>query len=180
MRNTHTPLAAAILLAGCGSADTDGDGKISAAEAIAEAKNATVEQRPGMYQITFELLDFQASGVPEEAKQRVRNAIANGLGGGRFQCETAEDVVDAGAGKMIEELAQGRCTLTAFDVSADSYSATADCAGGPGGPREIELDGTMTTESSTATAVVKEEVPGVGEATTTVRINSRRFGECAR
>ena len=173
------PLAAAILLAGCGSADTDGDGTISAEEAAAEAANGSVVQRPGQYKVTYELLDFRIPNVPDDARQRVRDAVANGLGGGSFECVTAQDVADGGAAKMIEDLAKSDCTMTAFDVSGATFSATAQCSQRQGATRVVDMEGTMTAESSTATLVVTEDVPDVGTATTTIRANAERFGECA-
>ena len=180
MRTIHVmPLAAAILLAACGSADTDGDGTISVEEAAAEAAKASVTQRPGQYKITYELLDLQIPGVPDDARQRVRDAVANGLGGGSFECVTAEDVADGGAAKMIEDLAKSDCTMTAFEVSDAAFAATAQCSRRQGATQVVEMEGTMTAESSTATLVVTEDVPDVGTATTTIRANSQRFGECA-
>jgi hypothetical protein len=180
MRAIHlVPLTAGILLTGCGSADADGDGRISPAEAAAEAAKTSVRQRPGEYQYTFELLDFQVPDVPDAARQRMRDAVANGLGGGYFQCVTPADVAEGGAAKMIESLAKSDCTMTEFSVSSDSYTATARCVR-RGVTQDFEMEGVMAAESATATVVVSQNVPNLGAAKTTFRLNARRFGECAR
>ena len=76
MRPIHSlPLAAAILLAACGGGETDadGDGELSADEVAAEAEGM-VQPRPGQYRTTLELVEFDAPGMPDSAKQQMQSA----------------------------------------------------------------------------------------------------------
>lgn len=181
MRIIHTvPLAAAVLLAACGSGETDadGDGELSADEVAAEA-SGMVQPRPGQYTTSLELLEFDAPGMPEAAKQQMQQVFAQGLAEGNTFCMTEEDASQNGPRQMVENLAEQDCEMKTFNVSGGSVVAEMQCAAEGGGPGTLKMEGEMTAESSTMTMDMTQETPGVGEVKMKMRVNSRRTGDCA-
>jgi len=181
MRLIHTvPLAAAILLAACGGgeADADGDGEISSAELAAEAEGL-VQPRPGQYSAKLELLEFDAPGMPAEAKEQMQQIFASGLSDGNSFCMTEADVAENGPEKMVENLAEGDCTMNSFNVSGGTVVADMQCPGPSGATSKVHMEGTMTAEGSTMTMDMRQDIAGMGATTMKMRVTSRRTGDCA-
>src|SRR5690606_8094261 len=156
------PLAAAIALAACGGdADTDADGKVSAEE-IAAASEGMVQPLPGQYRASLELLEFEAPGLPEGAKEQMQQIFASGLAEGNSFCMTEEDVAKDGAEEMVKNLAESDCTMNAFNVSGGNVTADMQCPGEGGGTSTVKMDGTMTAEGSVMTMDMSQEVPNMG------------------
>jgi hypothetical protein len=181
MRAIHTlPLVAATLLAACGSGETDadGDGALSGEEVVAEAAGM-VQPRPGQYQTTLELLEFDAPGVPEAVKEQMQQAFASGLAEGNTFCMTEAQAAENGPRQMVENLAESDCEMTTFNVSGNSVVAEMQCAGEAGGINTVKMEGEMTAESSTMTMDMAPELPGTDGMAMKMRVSSQRIGECA-
>lgn len=180
MRLVHTlPLAGAILLAACGGdADTDADGKVSAEE-IAAASEGMVQPLPGQYRASLELLEFEAPGLPEGAKEQMQQIFASGLAEGNSFCMTEEDAAKNGAEEMVKNLAESDCTMNAFNVSGGNVTADMQCAAEGGGTSTVKMDGTMTAEGSVMTMDMSQEVPNMGATRMKMRVTSQRIGDCA-
>ena len=179
MRAIHTlPIVAAILLAACGgNSDADGDGKISGDEAAAAAEGM-VQPRPGQYRTTAELLDFDMPGMTDQQKDQMRQLMAGSMAEGNTTCLTREQAAQNGAKKMVQDMAEGDCTIKTFDVSGNNVVAEMECAG-QGGPKGVvRMEGEMAAESSTMTMEFNQDVPGQGQAHIKMRMNSQRIGEC--
>ena len=173
------PLAAAIALAACGgNADTDADGKVSAEE-IAAASEGMVQPRPGQYRASLELLEFEAPGLPEGAKEQMQQIFASGLAEGNSFCMTEEDVAKDGAEEMVKNLAESDCTMNAFNVSGGNVTADMQCPAEGGGTSTVKMDGTMTAEGSVMTMDMSQEVPNMGATRMKMRVTSQRIGDCA-
>ena len=182
MRATHTlPLAAAILLAACGGgdADADGDGAVSGEEIAAEAEGM-VQPEPGQYTATLELLEFDAPGMPEEAKTQMQQIFAQGLSEGNSFCMTEEDVAQGGPEQMVKNLAESDCTMNSFNVTGGTVVADMQCPGQTGaGVSKVHMEGQMRTDGSTMTMDMSQEMPNVGATTMKMRVTSKRTGDCA-
>lgn len=171
------PLAAAIVLAGCGGgADSDGDGDLSADEVAAEAQGL-IQPRPGQYRASIELLEFDVPAMPEGAKQQMQQIFASGLAEGNSFCMTEEDAARNGPEEMVKNLAEGDCTMNAFNVSGATVSADMQCSA-DGIASTIRMDGTMATESSAMTMDMTQGIPNVGETRMKMRVTSQRIGDC--
>src|SRR5690606_31189676 len=159
MRLVHTlPLAGAILRAACGGdAEPDADGKVSAAEHAA-APEGMVQPLPGQYRASLELLEFEAPGLPEGAKEQMQQIFASGLAEGNSFCMTEEDAAKNGAEQMVKNLAESDCTMNAFNVSGGNVTADMQCAAEGGGTSTVKMDGTMTAEGSVMTMDMSQEV----------------------
>lgn len=181
MRTVHAlPLAAAILLAACGSgaSDADGDGKLSNEEVAAEA-SGLVQPRPGQYRTSLELLEFDAPGMPEEAKQQMQQIFASGLQEGNTFCMTEADVAENGPEQMVKNLAESDCTMNSFNVSGNTVVADMQCPGEGGGTSKVRMEGQMSAEGSTMTMDMDQEIAGMGATKMKMRVTSERTGDCA-
>lgn len=180
MRLIHAmPLAAAALLAACGSdADTDGDGAVSGAELAAEAEGL-IQPRPGQYEVALELLEFDAPGIPEAAKEQMRTMFAGGFTEGRTFCMTPEDAAENGPEQMVKNLAESDCTMQKFNVSGGDIEAEMQCPSEQGGAGTIKMQGRMTAERSSMTMEMKQAMPNLPATTLKVKVDSRRVGECS-
>jgi hypothetical protein len=183
MRLIHTvPLAAAILLAACGGnaddAATDEGSTVSRADA-ATAAQSLIQPRAGQYKVALELLDFQAPGVPDAGKARLREIFASGLAEGNTFCLTPEQAARGGAEQMVKNFAESDCTVGKFNVSGNTVSSEMQCPGEQGGTRTVKLDGQMTAESSTMTMETSQNIPNAGATSMKIRVNSQRIGDCS-
>jgi hypothetical protein len=182
MRTIHTlPLAAAMLLAACGGndADADNDGAVSGAEASAEAAGL-IQPRPGQYRASLELLEFEAPGMPAEAKDQMKQIFSSGLAEGNTFCMTEQDAADNGPEQMVKNLAEGDCTMKSFNVSGSTVVADMQCPGDVEGMmRTVHLEGQMSAEGSTMTMETSQNMPNIGATSMKLRVTSERVGDCA-
>jgi len=179
MRLIHTaPLAAAILLTACGGdADTNDDGAVTGEEVAAEAADL-VHPKPGQYRTTLELMEFDAPGVPDAAKQQMQQIFTSGLAEGNTFCVTQAQVDDNGPEQMVRNLAEADCTMNSFDVSGNTVVADMQCPGEGGATRSVKMDGQMTAESSTMTMTTEQDIPNLGTTKMRVKVSSQRVGDC--
>lgn len=181
MRTVQTlPLVAAILLGACGGgdADTNADGALTTEEVAVEAQGM-VQPRPGQYRTTLELLEFDAPGVPDDAKAKMQEAFASGLSEGNTFCMTEAQAAQNGPRQMVENLAEAKCDMKAFNVSGNSVVAEMQCPGQGGKSNTIKMEGDMTADSSVMTMDMTQDMPGTGALTMKMRVNSERIGECS-
>jgi hypothetical protein len=181
MRLIHSaPLAAAILLAACGGdADTDGDGAISSDEVAAEAAGA-IQPQPGLYRTSFELLELDIPGMPEEMQQQMQaqmGTVAGGAGGLTY-CLTPEDAAANGAEEMAKNMAASDCTVARFDVSGGTISTEMQCKDSSGGTSKVTMDGQMSATGSTMTMTNDIAMPDGSRMQTKARVTAERTGDC--
>jgi hypothetical protein len=180
MRTIHTlPFAAAILLAACGGeTDADGDGNLSDEEVAAEAAGI-VQPQPGQYRASIELLEFEAPGMPPDAKEQMQQIFASGLTEGNSFCMTEEDVAEGGPEEMVKNLAESDCTMKSFNVSGNTIVADMQCPGEGGGTSTVRMEGQMRADGSTMTMEMGQDIPGMGATNMKMRVTSERTGDCA-
>ena len=180
MRLVHTaPLAAAVLLAACGSgADSNNDGKVSSDEVVAEAAGA-IKPQPGLYRTSFEMLELNVPGMPDAVKQQMQ-AQMGGTGAARTStfCLTPEEAAANGAEQMAKNMAEGNCTVGRFAVSGGTISTEMTCTGAGGATSHVVMDGQMTATTSTMTMTNEMEMAGMGKMQMKARTTSERIGDC--
>ena len=174
------PLAATILLAACGGGDDEAaEGEALTGDEVAAAAEGMVQPRPGEYRTSLELLEFNAPGIPEAAKQQMQQVFASGLAEGNTFCMTEADAAANGPEEMVKNLAESDCEMTTFDVSGNTVSAVMQCAGEDGAASSVRMNGEMTAESSTMTMDMQQQIAGMGDVQMKMRVNSERIGECS-
>jgi len=180
MRPIHTlPLVAAILLASCGGDDQAADGEALTGDQVAAEAGDMVQPRPGQYRTTAELIEFDVPNAPAGMADQLKAAFAGGLAEANTFCMTDEDAAENGPRKMVEDLAEGDCTMNTFNVSGGSVVADMQCAHDGGTPSRIKMEGEMGAERSTMTMDMTQQIAGAGDVHMKMRMNSQRIGECA-
>lgn len=174
-----TPIALGLVLAACGesgSADTDGDGVISAEEMSAAVADREPMQ-PGNYQLSMEVLELEdPESSPEELQQA--RAFFEMMGSmAPPQCMTAEDL-DGGMMDVAEQMQSGDCQITSMNTSGANMNAEMSCQSDGGGTANVTIDSTQTATSSemTMTAV---ETSDAGDKRLSMRIGMERIGDCS-
>jgi len=178
MRLIHTaPLAAAILLAACGG-DAD-DGTVSGDEVAAEAAGA-IKLQPGQYRTTSEMLEFNIPGASDAVKQAAQAQMGGAAEVAKpiLTCLTPEQVAANGPEQMAKSMAQGNCTVARFDVTGGTISSEMQCTGADGITTKVQMDGQMTSTSSTMTMTQEINMGAIGMAQLKARVTSERVGDC--
>ena len=172
-------LCPAIVLAACGGsgADADGDGEITAEEAVTEA-SGMVKPRPGQYSSSVELVDFDLPGADPQQVAAMRGMM-EGVGRQTHSFCLTEAEADEGFRKMAENMQNGDCTIEEFDASVSKIDAQMTC-NTEQGAASVKLTGTGTAESSEMTmdmSQTSDMIPG-GEMQMVMKVTNRRTGEC--
>jgi hypothetical protein len=180
MRTIHVlPLVAAILLAGCGDkAGESGEGAVSNEEAAARAEGM-VQPQPGQYRTSLELLEFDIPGMTDQMKAQMRSIVGGEFAKGNTYCLTPEEAAANGPKRMAENMAEGNCSFSKFDVSAGTLSADMQCTGDDGLTSHVLMNGMMTQTSSDMTMTMNQDMEGVGQVRMKIRAKSERTGDCA-
>lgn len=178
MRSIHLlPLAAAVLLTACGGGSDTRDSEPDRADAAAGDAADVARLEPGLYRATFELLEFEAPDLPEAGRARAEQIFTSGLTEHDY-CLTPQDIAENGPRKLVENVAEGGCTMSRFNVSGSKIVATLRCPGEAGNPRDVGIEGQMTAEGSTMTMVSDQVLPGVGQVSLKTQVTSERIGDC--
>ncbi|MFM7348400.1 MAG: DUF3617 domain-containing protein [Erythrobacter sp.] len=174
---THATIAAAavaLFLAGCsgaGSADADGNGKVSLGEAAKEVEDAGLKPQPGLYRTTVTMTDLQIPGLPPEMK---------GHGAGMTttveDCLTAEEV-GKGFEEMVKQGQNGECGYESFTLSGNKLDAVMVCKA-EGREVRSNLSGTASATGADLVATTQMAFDGAGKAKMTASVKHERVGAC--
>lgn len=167
-----------LTLAACSGGDDAADEGLDADE-VAAALEGSPQMRPGLYESSGTLLEFDVPGVPASQIESVRSMMAESMGATNTFCLTQEEI-DEGPGRMVQQMAESDCTVSNLDVSSNSMSGEMQCRGEGGLNGSVKIDGTMRGDSSTMVMETIQSMPGIpGEgARMKMQIDSRRIGEC--
>lgn len=174
--------APALMLAGCnaaeeGTADADGDGKISSEE-MAGAAKALTKLQPGEYKMSMELLEIEDANLSEEDIKKAKEGFAMMSNMAPPRCITGEEE-DEGMMGLAKEMQNGDCETTKLNSSASKIDAEMTCSG-PNGTATVVLDGTASETSSSMTMTMSqpEGQDAGGPKKAVMRIGMERTGDC--
>ncbi|MEM1133417.1 MAG: DUF3617 domain-containing protein [Pseudomonadota bacterium] len=167
--------AGALMLSACGSesADSDGDGEISADEA--KEAMADVEMTPGEYEMTVSFSEIDAPGLPEAAKGAMMEQI--GKGTTVKTCITEEQAKDPGASMFGQPEGSG-CTMDKLERSGNEMSVDMTCEA-QGMKIVSVMDGTFEADGYAMDIDQKMTGSPAGDMSMKGRIESKRIGDCA-
>ena len=184
MKRSHfaVPFALAIILSACGSDDAveDENAATETSEAVdvegAAEELSRIEIRPGQYESSAKLVNFEVPGLPEQFAEQVREELAKSLSQGNSFCVTSEEA-SQGPERMLQEMAESDCTFNRFDVSGGDVNADMQCTPSDGSPARVQMTGNIGAQGSTMRMETAQETPN-GTVNLTVDLESRRVGDC--
>ncbi len=179
------PLAAAMLVAGCGG-DAAADKAGGTAATSTSEKGALAREmanaprlRAGQYSVAMEAVRFDIPGMPPEQAQMMQQMMAGVSAQQQSHCVTEEES-QASLEDMYRRLGEGNCTMDNFDVSGTRMTEQMTCSGGENRSSRISIAGEMGTESSDTRMVMALTDPSLpqGNAEMEMRVRMTRTGDC--
>lgn len=171
-------LGSALALAACGdsgSADTDGDGTVSADEMRAEVMSDGMSIRPeaGKYKVTMNFVKADIPGAPPEMQNMMSSAMNN-----TFEyCMTAEEA-ERGFEEALTEGQDESCTIEKFDLNGGDIDMAMTCSPAEGGTMRMTMNGNVSPTKSEINVVSNGTLPGLGEANIEMAMVQERIGDC--
>lgn len=163
--------AALLTLAACG--DGGGDGNATKSDGNSAPAAPRVQIRPGLWEVSSEILSASEQGLPSELAQRAR---------GRRQvarhCITAEQAARPD-GNVLMLGRSGGCTHEGFDMSGGRIADTMTCRAQDGAVTRARAQGRYGPDAYAMQMEI--ETPGLAEGRTmrlVTRQTGRRRGEC--
>ena len=175
------PVIAALALAGCKKEAGPAAGASgSPAAAAAASAGGLPKPTPGMYQSTMKLISFEAPGLPPQAVESMKSAIAKGQEGKNSFCLTSDEA-SRGYEERVKKLA-GRpdCTMDRYNAAGGTLDAVFTCKGDNGMKSVMTMKGMMTPTGSDVTMSMEQsgsQMPG-GSMKMTMNVKSERVGDC--
>lgn len=166
------------LLSGCTKmgADTDGDGKVSAAEAQAELKqDGAMAMQPGLWEVKISFNSIEAPKLPAEARDQMLKAMGSGMS--VQSCLTKEQTENPGVDFFGAD-EQSNCTFAKLDREGDDIAVEMTCKPEGGMTIASKMNGSFAKESYTMTMEQKSGGTPMGDLTMKGKIEGKRIGEC--
>lgn len=162
---------AAAALAGCGGEAVDRNALPTARNDVAGAL-ARVEVRPGLWEVTREIVSASQPGLPVEIAERMK-----GRRSVRRHCITPEQAARPD-GNFLAGGVGGRCTHSGFSMEDGRVSGEMLCRDPGGIETRARMSGSYGPERFEIG--MEMETPGIGGETMAVvaRQSGRRVGEC--
>lgn len=167
-----------IAIAGCSDkgADTDGDGKVSNAEAEQElAKGGAMAMKPGLWEVKISFDSIDAPGMPEAAKAQMTKAMGTGMS--VRSCLTKEQAEKPGADFFGGD-ASANCSFSELNRSGNSMKVAMTCKPQGGMTVTSKMDGSFAEESYTMAMEQKTSGTPMGEMSMKGKIEGKRVGDC--
>jgi hypothetical protein len=170
-------VACALPLAGCGKPDVEA--KNASAAEVAEkvrAAGADVRMKPGKWAMTAVVEKVEMPGMPPEMAAAFSNTSGQET---KFESCLTQAEADRPAGKFFGGDKNGDCTYERFTMSGGKIDARANCKIGAM-QQTIAMNGQFGEEQFSLRQSVETDGPpgSTGKMKATVRIDSRRVGEC--
>lgn len=185
MRTILAASACLALLAACsdgasdnaGSADADGDGKLTSEEMASEVAAAgdEITMRPGQWENTIEFTEFDIPGVPANIKDMMAKQMGSAMT--TKSCLKQEEAGKPNAGFFGGEKNEN-CTYDRFDHSGGQLTLRMTCQTGDGGTAKIAMDGSFADESFTLTMDNRISGSQAGDVTMKGKVTGKRIGDC--
>ena len=170
--------AAALAISACSDkgADSNGDGKVSDAEAKAEmAAGGAMTMQPGEWETRISFSEIEAKGLPPKAQEMMKAKMAEGMT--TKSCMTKEQAEKPGA-DFFGAPAEANCTFDELNRSASSMKVSMTCKPNADMTITSQMDGTFGKTKYSMNIIQTTEGPPMGTMTMTGKIEGRRLGDC--
>ena len=170
------PLAAAIVLAGCGTkkeATPGGEG----AGATPNAANIVMPE-PGEYKQTIEIIEMAIPGLPKEATEQFRSGMQKSLTS--TQCLTPEESKEALKKFAEGPRKDGNCTFSKYEVGGGKLDLAMECKDKNGASSNFTFAGSFGATGSDMVMQGDQASPGLpgGKMHMKMHMVSTRIGDC--
>ena len=157
------PLLPLAFAAGCGEAP--GPQNMSAAQVAEELAEISIE--PGLWQLTSEIIDVRAPGLPVEVRNRMigpRSQMRN--------CITPEQAAQPSA-NFLAMRSDSECVYRDFSLDDGRLRGTMACPG-----VTATMAGRYQPNGYETRRAMESAMPGGATMTLQIRARGRRIGEC--
>lgn len=175
MKKLILTATAVLALAACDKGgDADGDGEVTQEEMAAEMRSeGAIDMQPGQWEVTTSFTEFDAPGMPEQAREMAKQTMTKGTT--ITTCLTEEQVADPGT-----EFLGGTddsCKFQKFDRSGAKMSAAMTCSSN-GMEMASNMDGEFgkTAYSMNIDTTVKGSP--MGDMVMKGSVKGKRIGDC--
>lgn len=177
MRSTLAVAAVlSFALAACGSGtDAELADEALSMEEVAGAADDFEVPTPGEYRNRVELLAFENANIPESQMAMVRAAFAEGAAMESTYCMTEEMTRE----QWLSNVSESNCTVSQFDTAGGQLDIVMQCAASEGISGRVEAHGTADSDGSDLEMTFTQAIPGMGDSTIRMRVQSDRVGECS-
>ncbi|MES2781616.1 MAG: DUF3617 domain-containing protein [Pseudomonadota bacterium] len=170
--------AAALAVSACSNkgADTDGDGKISDAEATTEmADGGAMAMKPGLWEVKIGFDKIEAPGAPAGMQDQIKAQMGQGVT--QRSCLTQAQAEKPGM-EFFGAPPEANCTFDDLDRSTDGVKVSMTCK--PTGPIVVKskMDGKFNAETYTMNIEQNTEGTPMGAVKMTGKIEGKRVGDC--
>jgi hypothetical protein len=178
MKKLIITAVAALALAACSDkgADTDGDGKITDAEAKAEmGSGGKMAMKPGQWEVKISFDKIEAPGMPANLQGKMKEQLGSGMT--QRSCLTQEQV-DKPGGDFFGAPAEANCTFDDLSRSGDAMKVAMTCKPAGNVVVKSKMDGKFAAETYTMNIEQSTEGTPMGAVKMTGKIEGKRVGEC--
>ena len=169
---------AALALSACADkgADTNGDGKISDAEAATEmADGGAMAMKPGLWEVKISFDKIEAPGASAAMQETLKTQMGQGVT--QRSCLTQAQVDTTGM-EFFGAQPEANCTFEALDRSTAGVKMAMTCK--PAGPIIVKskMDGKFSAETYTMSIEQNTDGTPMGAVKMTGKIEGKRVGDC--
>jgi hypothetical protein len=178
MRKFFLLTAATLALFACADkgADTDGNGKISDAEAATEITDGgAMATKPGLWEVKIGFDKIEAPGAPAAMQKAIKAQMAQGVT--QRACLTQAQVDKPGM-EFFGASPEANCSFDSVDSSTGGIKVAMTCK--PAGPVIVKskIDGKFNAETYTMNLEQSTEGMPMGAIKMTGKIEGKRVGDC--
>lgn len=178
MRKYLLMAVAALAVSACSDkgADTDGDGKISDAEARTElSSGGKMAMKPGQWEVKISFDKIDAPNVPANVQGKMKEQMGKGMT--QLSCLTQAQI-DKPGGDFFGAPEEANCTFDELSRTGDAMKVGMTCK--PGGNMTIKskMDGKFGVETYNMAIEQSTEGTPMGAVKMTGKIAGKRVGEC--
>lgn len=169
---------AAMAIAACSDkgADTDGDGKVTNAEAKAEmAKGGAMVMEPGEWETKVTFSTVEGKGLPPQAAESMKAKMAEGSTS--RSCLTKEQVEKPDA-DFFGAPPEANCTFEELDRSSTAMKVSMTCKPGGNMVLKSKMDGKFGATSYTMAIEQTTEGAPMGAINMKGKVEGKRIGDC--
>lgn len=164
--------------AGNGTAAAADDGKPKTVEQVVEEMQSAPKMRPGEWETTVQIVKVDMPDAPPQVKKALEESAMAGNANTSRSCVTPEEA-ERDPREFLKKEQAGNCSYERFSFQGGAIDGKMSCNSPQGGKMEATMAGTIGAEAIDMTVTnVMSGGSKPGNMSTTVKMTSKRVGEC--